>query len=95
MKKISKKMSAFTLIEMAIVLFIISLLLLLVIPNISHQKDHANKVNMQALNQQFSTQKQLYEEEHPTATNVTVKQLVDEQYLTSEQGEKLTGSHAE
>lgn len=38
-----KKHSAFTLIEMVIVLFIISLLLLIIIPNVNQQKKISGK----------------------------------------------------
>lgn len=44
-KNQSKNKSAFTLVEMAIVLFIISLLILLIVPNLSKQRTHADKVN--------------------------------------------------
>ena len=40
-----KKRRGFTLIEMAIVLFIISLLILIILPNIGTQRKHANTVN--------------------------------------------------
>ena len=44
-----KKVKGFTLIEMAIVLFIISLLILIIIPNINHQRKNAVNVNSNAM----------------------------------------------
>ena len=87
--KTQKKMSAFTLIEMVLVLFIISLLLLLVIPNINHQRQRANTINTEALDTQFKTQAQLYLEEHPTVDKVSTSELLKDGYLTEEQAEKI------
>lgn len=59
LKKLTQK--GFTLLEMLIVLFIISLLLLLFIPNIGrHQKEAKNKGDA-ALQQVLQTQVELYE----------------------------------
>lgn len=56
----SKDSSAFTLLEMAIVLVIISVLLLIIVPNISRHTDSANETGDQALVQTIETQKALY-----------------------------------
>ncbi|WP_286007010.1 prepilin-type N-terminal cleavage/methylation domain-containing protein [Ligilactobacillus aviarius] len=48
-----KKVKGFTLIEMAIVLFIISLLILIIIPNINHQRKNAVNVNSNAMRTNF------------------------------------------
>ncbi|WP_369346896.1 prepilin-type N-terminal cleavage/methylation domain-containing protein [Apilactobacillus ozensis] len=44
-----KTKKAFTLIEMTIVLFIISLLILIIVPNLSAQKNKANKIHSNAM----------------------------------------------
>ena len=63
MEKINRKLKGFTLIEMAIVLFIISLLILIVLPNIGMQRKHADSINGKALQTQLNTQAQLYMDE--------------------------------
>lgn len=45
MTKLRKKKSAFTLIEMTVVLFIISLLILIVLPNIAQQRSNAKSIH--------------------------------------------------
>ena len=57
------KMKAFTLVEMAIVIFIISLLILIIIPNVAKQRSNAENVNTQALQAELDTQAQLYADE--------------------------------
>ena len=56
-------MKAFTLVEMAIVIFIISLLILIIMPNVAKQRSNAEKVNTQALQAELDTQAQLYADE--------------------------------
>ena len=79
-----KKRRGFTLIEMAIVLFIISLLILIILPNIGTQRKHANTVNDKALQTQLNTQAELYMDEKNTNTvtiddtNYTSKKLIEE-----------------
>ena len=83
-KNQSKNKSAFTLVEMAIVLFIISLLILLIIPNLSKQRTHADDknvaietVNVKMLeNDKYLTEKQ--------AEKMQAKHLEPETYGKSE-----------
>ena len=60
MKKFNKKRNAFTLIEMVIVLFIISVLLLIMIPNLAMQKEHADTKANEAFRTTLKTQTELY-----------------------------------
>ncbi|MQS76886.1 competence type IV pilus major pilin ComGC [Companilactobacillus halodurans] len=85
MKRIRK---GFTLIEMVIVLFIISLLLLIMIPNLAAQKDHADKRSEEAFRTTLKTQAELYYENHKgeaDSETVTLGQLVKEKYITDSQ----------
>ncbi|WP_395318731.1 competence type IV pilus major pilin ComGC [Fructilactobacillus frigidiflavus] len=95
-----KKRKGFTLIEMTVVIFIISLLILIIIPNLSSQKDHANSVHGNAMVNVVQTQIDAYEDEH-SDSNVTFDKLVETNYLTKKQAkqateEKITiqGNHA-
>ena len=46
LKKLKKRVAkGFTLVEMTIVLFIISLLILIIVPNLGAQRKHATSVN--------------------------------------------------
>ncbi|MBV7391580.1 MULTISPECIES: competence type IV pilus major pilin ComGC [Enterococcus] len=61
MKRIQK---GFTLLEMLVVLFVISLLLLLFVPKIMEQRKMAEEKNNAAVVKVVETQIQLYEMEH-------------------------------
>ncbi|MFD1472950.1 competence type IV pilus major pilin ComGC [Companilactobacillus mishanensis] len=61
-KKInSRKKKGFTLIEMVIVLFIIGMLMLLILPNLSQQKDKATENSNEAFRTTLQTQVDLSE----------------------------------
>lgn len=95
-KNQSKNKSAFTLVEMAIVLFIISLLILLIVPNLSKQRTHADKVNTEALQTELNSQAQLYADDKNVAIEtVNVKMLENDKYLTEKQAEKMQAKHLE
>lgn len=95
-KNQSKNKSAFTLIEMAVVLFIISLLILLIVPNLSKQRTHADKVNTEALQTELNSQAQLYADDKNVAIEtVNVKMLENDKYLTEKQAEKMQSKHLE
>lgn len=78
-----KKHSAFTLIEMVIVLFIISLLLLIIIPNVNQQKKSAESKTNHAFRTTLQTQVDMYEGQHPTW-----EILRKEHYLSDAQAKK-------
>jgi len=86
MKKTRK---AFTLIEMVIVLFIISLLLLIMIPNLAAQRKNADTRSEEAFKTTIRTQKELYEDNHDGAVP-TLDDLEKEEYITKKQKEKVT-----
>lgn len=79
-----KKESAFTLIEMLIVLLIISMLIILIVPNLSSKTKGVDEQGCKALKAVVQGQINLYyldNKVYPT----TIQQLVDEDYLTDEQ----------
>lgn len=79
-----KKRKGFTLLEMSIVLFIISLLILIIIPNLAKQRQNASKVHQRAMVNVIQTQADLYENEtghSPTS----IQQLYRSHYLTISQ----------
>lgn len=83
-------------IEMAVVLFIISLLILLIVPNLSKQRTHADKVNTEALQTELNSQAQLYADDKNVAIEtVNVKMLENDKYLTEKQAEKMQAKHLE
>ena len=86
MKKIRK---GFTLIEMVIVLFIISLLLLIMIPNLTAQRNNANEKSNKALETTIVNQAELYSENHPNE-EVSIDKLKDKNYITDKQVERIT-----
>lgn len=79
-----KKLSGFTLLEMLVVLFIISLLLLLFVPKIMSQKDSASKKSDTAIAKVVETQIEVYELDHNGATP-SRKDLTDGGYVSDEQ----------
>ena len=88
------KMKAFTLVEMAIVIFIISLLILIIIPNVAKQRSNAENGNTQALQAELDTQAQLYADEKGTAMeNVAPTDLEKAGYLTAKQVAAIEKHH--
>ena len=88
------KLEAFTLVEMAIVIFIISLLILIIIPNVAKQRSNAENVNTQALQVELNTQAQLYaDEKGKDMGNVDPKELEKAGYLTTKQVEAIEKHH--
>lgn len=88
MKKLLKKQRpGFTLIEMSIVLFIIALLVLIILPNLSSQRKNANRVHQDAMVNVVQTQVDLYE--NNTGKDVTsFEDLTANDYLTDAQVKK-------
>ena len=81
-----KKMNAkgFTLIEMVLVLFVISILMLLIIPNVVTQKQKVDTQGTKALVTVVQTQVELYEMEFG-ANTATFEKLKTEDYLSEAQ----------
>ncbi|ETO39916.1 Late competence protein ComGC, access of DNA to ComEA [Fructilactobacillus florum 8D] len=78
------KRSGFTLIEMAVVLFIISLLILIIIPNLGAQKKHAHSVHGAAMTTVVQTQIDAYYDEFDDP-QISFDKLVSHDYLTDKQ----------
>lgn len=74
---------AFTLIEMMIVLVIISILLLIAVPNLSKNKEMADRKGCEATIQLIRTQVIAYEIENDVVitTNDDLQKLVNEDYV--------------
>ncbi|NQJ20427.1 prepilin-type N-terminal cleavage/methylation domain-containing protein [Streptococcus suis] len=86
MKKLLKlKKKAFTLVEMLVVLGIISLLLLLFVPNLSQQKDAVQKKGDAAVVKVVESQMELYELAHDK--EATVADLQQAGYITEKQAQ--------
>lgn len=83
-QKILSNKKAFTLIEMTIVLFIISILSLLIIPNVTKMRGSIDEKGRDALVSVIKTQSQLYELEVGTKAG-SLEALVAEDLLTSQQ----------
>ncbi|WP_125568318.1 competence type IV pilus major pilin ComGC [Companilactobacillus insicii] len=93
MKKIIKKTKeAFTLIEMVIVLFIISLLLLVMIPNLGTQKNNADTKSEAAFVATLQTQVDMYATDENGSTP-TWKDLSDKGYISKKQSEKVQNKY--
>ena len=90
MKHFMKKQEGFTLLEMSIVLFNISLLVLIVLPNLTSQRRHASKIHCDAMATVVQTQVDEYLNEHDKQT-VSYKELEQAHYLTSSQVKRARG----
>ncbi|MBM7688811.1 competence protein ComG [Enterococcus ureilyticus] len=78
--------AGFTLLEMLVVLLIISVLILLFVPNLSKHKEGVDKKGNEAIVKIVETQIDLYTMEKNQIP--TVEQLVKEQYITQDQYDK-------
>ena len=96
MKKLLKKKNGFTLIELLICLFIIGLMMLLIIPNIAHQREEAKKTSDAAIIKVIQNQKELYKLDKKIDTDPSLDDLKTGNYITSEQADaytNATGNH--
>ncbi|MBT2687077.1 prepilin-type N-terminal cleavage/methylation domain-containing protein [Bacillus sp. ISL-47] len=71
----------FTLIEMMIVLLVISVLLIITIPNVTKHNSKINSKGCEAFIQMVQAQVQAYEIDKKAPPS-TIQELVDEEYLT-------------
>ncbi|HEL1711137.1 TPA: prepilin-type N-terminal cleavage/methylation domain-containing protein [Streptococcus suis] len=85
-KLVEMKVKGFTLVEMLVVLGIISLLLLLFVPNLSQQKDAIQKKGDAAVVKVVESQMELYELEHDE--EATVADLQAKSYITEKQAKQ-------
>lgn len=93
MKKLLKmKKKGFTLVEMLVVLGIISVLLLLFVPNLSKQKEAVQKKGDQAVVKVVESQMELYELEHDK--KATVADLQSAGYIDKKQAEEYEKAKA-
>ncbi|AZZ61507.1 competence protein ComGC [Oenococcus sp. UCMA 16435] len=99
LKQLKRRKQSFTLIEMAIVLFIISLLMLLILPNLNSQRKKAENTQAEAMVSVVQTQVDLYENDNDDE-NVSYSDLLSKKYLTEKQikkaqefGIKINGSN--
>ncbi|MBS0687128.1 competence type IV pilus major pilin ComGC [Streptococcus suis] len=85
-KLVEMKVKGFTLVEMLVVLGIISLLLLLFVPNLSKQKETIKESGGTAVVKVVESQMELYELEHDK--EATVADLQSAGYITEKQAEE-------
>lgn len=85
-KRLSQKqVKAFTLVEMLMVLLIISVLMLLFVPNLSKQKAAVDEKGQAAVVKVVESQMELYELNKDSKPSV--EQLVSEDYITQKQAD--------
>ncbi|EKR9302546.1 prepilin-type N-terminal cleavage/methylation domain-containing protein [Enterococcus faecalis] len=87
MKK-KQKYAGFTLLEMLIVLLIISVLILLFVPNLAKHKETVDKKDNEAIVKIVESQIELYTLEKNKTPSLN--ELVNEGYITKEQLDKYT-----
>ncbi|MGL9972200.1 competence type IV pilus major pilin ComGC [Enterococcus sp. DIV1420a] len=87
MKK-KQKYAGFTLLEMLIVLLIISVLILLFVPNLAKHKETVDKKSNEAIVKIVESQIELYTLEKNKTPSLN--ELVNEGYITKEQLDKYT-----
>lgn len=78
-----KRLKAFTLLEMLVVLLIIGVLILLFVPNLTKQKENINKSGDQAIEKIVETQMELYFLD--TGKSATLQELLTNNYITDDQ----------
>lgn len=92
-KMLKKKVKGFTLIEMLVVLGIISILLLLFVPNLSNQKEAIQKKGDAAIVKIVESQMDIYELDH--GVRPTAEELYIQQMITEDQREKYNNAPKE
>lgn len=81
-----KTVKAFTLVEMLLVLAIVSVLLLLFVPNLSKQKESIDAAGGRALVKVVESQAELYELKHGQAASLEA--MVQDKFISREQSNK-------
>lgn len=89
----TKRRQGFTLVEMTIVLFIISLLILVILPNLNNQRRRASKIHGHAMVTVVQGQVTAYLEDHPGHRLVDYAALTKEKYLTADQAKRAQEEH--
>lgn len=89
---LQRKAKAFTLIEMLVVLLIISVLLLLFVPNLSRQKDKVKDTGGAAVVKVVESQAELYELSE--GGNASLSVLVQDGSITQEQAQAYRDYYA-
>lgn len=85
-----RKRNAFTLIEMLIVLVIVTLLMAIIIPNVSGQRDRIEAQGAENIREIVITQLNTYEIVEDTTGGATLNLLSEGGYLTDKQVEEAT-----
>ncbi|HJE45088.1 competence type IV pilus major pilin ComGC [Levilactobacillus namurensis] len=88
-----KERRGFTLVEMTIVLFIISLLILIILPNLNGQRHRAQGIHQRAMQTVVQGQVTAYLDDHPTSKTITYDQLLKTGYLTRQQVAQAQQEH--
>jgi len=88
MKKWQNKIAGFTLVETLIVLLILSILILIMVPNLMQHKDFAEKKSDEALVHVVESQMTMYELEQATNKKPSLQELKDAGFITKDQKEK-------
>ncbi|EOR21673.1 ComG operon protein 3 [Niallia nealsonii AAU1] len=88
-KKINEQ-NAFTLIEMMIVLVVISILLIVTIPNITKHNSKINNTGCEALTKMVQAEVQSYYMEHKSYPE-NIAKLEEENYITNDQKKCTNG----
>nr|WP_018368008.1 competence type IV pilus major pilin ComGC [Streptococcus entericus] len=81
----NKSVKGFTLVEMLIVLLIVSVLLLLFVPNLSKQKEKIEASGGRALVKVVESQAEMYE--MGSANKASLSALVAEEFITQDQAD--------
>lgn len=80
----NKRVKGFTLVEMVIVIAIIAMLILLIVPGLSKQKERATSKTDEALRTTIETQRQLAED---NGDGTSLEELVKKEYISQKQKE--------
>lgn len=92
--KKNRKQKGFTMIEMVIVVAIIAILIMLIAPNLLHQKERADDKSAQAFKMTLETQAQLYKddqddkEKDEDKKEISFENMEADKYLTKDQVKK-------
>lgn len=81
----NKRVKGFTLVEMVIVIAIIAMLILLIVPGLSKQKERATSKTDEALRTTIETQRQLAED---NGDGTSLEELVKKEYISQKQKER-------
>lgn len=86
--KRKNKKAAFTLVEMLVVLAVVAVLMIILVPNVTAQRERIDRQSKENISEVIATQANAYQLIEGNSSAPTLQQLLDKEYITKKQADK-------